>query len=301
MLRGARACCKSSGWLRFVFCTFLLRSSALARELNHGVANAAATLPRLAHFAAVLPFVSLVTTTFVSPSTSPAVSADATESPDDCTFLARFTEAQEDRGSYLAALSELHAGKKTGHWMWYVFPQHAALGHSQASSYFGINSMAQARAYLLHAVLAPRLREAAAAALAAAAFGHSALELMGNPDDMKLRSCMTLFEAAAPPASDDARLFAAVLDALFGGDRDELTLGLLTSELRGHFESSGAADGGWLPSCVAAAAACFAAIVAALAAVATLPARPLILCVNAVVDSERTLGSTGKRLGSGRR
>ena len=180
--------------------------------------------------------------------------------------LTRFVDAQERVATYGDALGELRAGAKESHWMWYVFPQLAALGRSHTAVYFGLAGAAHARAYLAHAVLGPRLREAAGAALAAAKLGRSARELMGYPDDMKLRSCMTLFEAAAGSGSDDARIFAALLDALYDGQRDVLTLDLLAREAGS--ESGDEAGGGLLPAAAAAAAAT-AAAAAATAAAAT--------------------------------
>jgi uncharacterized protein (DUF1810 family) len=131
------------------------------------------------------------------------------------TDLQRFHDAQE--GSYDGALAELRRGRKTSHWMWWVFPQVAGLGSSPTSQHFAISSLAEARAYVADDVLGPRLVEAARAVL-----DHpdsSALEIMGSPDDAKLRSSMTLFAIADP----DEPVFGQVLDTFFDGERDPRT------------------------------------------------------------------------------
>lgn len=119
---------------------------------------------------------------------------------------------------------ELAAGQKRSHWMWFVFPQLRGLGHSAMAQRYGIASLAEARAYLAHPVLGPRLRDCAA--LMNAVPGRSAHDILGSPDDMKFQSSMTLFALAAPaePA------FAAVLDRFYGGTRDARTLAALPSE-----------------------------------------------------------------------
>ncbi len=123
--------------------------------------------------------------------------------------LQRFVTAQDDGGTYERALAELRAGRKTSHWMWFVFPQEAGLGQSAMSRRYAIGSPAEARAYLGHPVLGPRLRECAAALLAVE--GRSAVEILGEIDAMKLRSSMTLFAAADPGEP----LFPAVLERYF--------------------------------------------------------------------------------------
>lgn len=133
--------------------------------------------------------------------------------------LDRFVAAQA--GIYAQALAELQAGRKRNHWMWFVFPQLAGLGRSPTAIFYAIASAAEARAYLAHPLLGGRLRECARAVL-----GHrerSAEAIFGVVDAMKLRSSMTLFEAAAA----DAPPFAAILDAFFDGERDAATLDLL--------------------------------------------------------------------------
>jgi uncharacterized protein (DUF1810 family) len=133
--------------------------------------------------------------------------------------LERFLAAQE--GVYAQALAEVKAGRKESHWMWFVFPQMAGLGRSGTARFFGIASAAEARAYLAHSVLGPRLRGAAEALLTHKA--GSAEAIFGVVDAMKLKSSMTLFAAVA----EDPAPFAAVLDAFFAGARDPTTLGLI--------------------------------------------------------------------------
>jgi uncharacterized protein (DUF1810 family) len=132
--------------------------------------------------------------------------------------LERFVEAQD--GVYDDALAELSAGRKRTHWMWFVFPQIAGLGSSPTAKRYAIGSLDEARAYLAHPVLGPRLRECAQALLGIQ--GRSAGDILGYPDDLKLRSSMTLFARAA----DDAALFQAVLDRYCDGP-DPHTLALL--------------------------------------------------------------------------
>lgn len=140
---------------------------------------------------------------------------------DDPFDLARFVEAQTD--DYPAALAEVRAGHKQTHWMWYVFPQLAGLGFSPTATRYAIQSRAEAEAYLAHPVLGPRLREIAAAA--AGVEGRTATEVFGTPDDLKLRSCATLFAAVSPPGS----VFHRLLDSYFQGQPDPRTLQLLVA------------------------------------------------------------------------
>jgi uncharacterized protein (DUF1810 family) len=132
--------------------------------------------------------------------------------------LDRFVSAQA--GVYREALAELTAGRKRTHWMWFIFPQIAGLGSSPAAQRYAIASLDEARAYLAHPVLGPRLRECADALLAVE--GKSAEEILGYPDDLKLRSSMTLFARAA----DDPDVFEAVLERYYDGP-DPRTLALL--------------------------------------------------------------------------
>jgi uncharacterized protein (DUF1810 family) len=129
--------------------------------------------------------------------------------------LARFTEAQD--GVYEHAAAELRRGQKTSHWMWFVFPQIAGLGHSSTSRYYAISSLAEAQAYLAHPVLGPRLRECASILLATS---RSADQIFGGIDALKLRSSMTLFQHADPAEP----LFGQVLDQYFDGAVDPATL-----------------------------------------------------------------------------
>jgi uncharacterized protein (DUF1810 family) len=118
---------------------------------------------------------------------------------------------------YEDVLGELRRGLKTGHWIWFIFPQIAGLGQSDISRRFAIGSLDEARAYLAHPVLGARLRECAGIVLATK--GRTAEEIFGSLDAMKLRSCMTLFHRAAP----DEPVFAQVLDRYYGGVADEAT------------------------------------------------------------------------------
>jgi len=132
--------------------------------------------------------------------------------------LERFVTAQSP--VFETALAELRAGRKRSHWMWYVFPQLRGLGLSPTAHFYGIASTAEARAYLAHPVLGPRL-EAAVAALAASP-GRSLHEVFGAPDDLKFRSSMTLFAAVAP-----AGPYRQALERWCGGKADPRTLELL--------------------------------------------------------------------------
>jgi uncharacterized protein (DUF1810 family) len=139
--------------------------------------------------------------------------------PPDPYDLNRFVRAQE--GDYERALSEVRAGRKRSHWTWYVFPQFDGLGSSPTSRRFAIKSVAEAQAYLSHPVLGPRLRECAEAALGVQ--GRSAHEIFGSPDDMKLKSCATLFALVSPAGS----VFDRLLGKYFQGARDDRTLRLM--------------------------------------------------------------------------
>ena len=132
--------------------------------------------------------------------------------------LDRFVQAQD--ADYDRALSELRGGQKRSHWMWYIFPQMEGLGHSPLSHRYSIKSAAEARVYLDHPVLGSRLRECFA--VVQSIVERSALEIFGSPDDMKLRSCATLFGHV----SDDS-IFEQVLQKYFHGKHDEETLRLL--------------------------------------------------------------------------
>jgi uncharacterized protein (DUF1810 family) len=127
----------------------------------------------------------------------------------------------EQQHIYGGVLEELRRGRKTGHWIWYIFPQLAGLGRSQMSRDFAIGSLDEARAYLAHPVLGSHLRECAEALLSIE--GRSAEEILGSVDAMKVRSCMTLFHRAAP----DEPVFTQVLDRFYGGVADSATDDLL--------------------------------------------------------------------------
>lgn len=135
--------------------------------------------------------------------------------------LRRFVDAQDAAGTYERALAELRSGRKTSHWMWFVFPQGAGLGRSPTAREYAISSLAEADAYLAHPLLGPRLIESTRALAALA--GPTACEVLGEVDAMKLRSCMTLFARAAPGEP----LFQQVLDRYFDGAADEATERLL--------------------------------------------------------------------------
>jgi uncharacterized protein (DUF1810 family) len=134
--------------------------------------------------------------------------------------LERFVVVQET--AYERALQEIKRGRKQSHWMWFVFPQIAGLGRSEMSQRFAIGSLSEAAAYLKHPVLGPRIVEICKALLAVEA--KSARDILGSPDDMKLRSSMTLFGLAS---SDANSIFQNVLDKYFHGKQDSATRRLL--------------------------------------------------------------------------
>ena len=132
--------------------------------------------------------------------------------------LARFVRAQQ--GDYDRALAELRAGSKRTHWMWYIFPQLAGLGRSAMAQRYAISGLPEAQAYLRHDVLGPRLIECATTVRDLE--GRTAHEIFGAPDDLKLRSCATLFAQVSPDP-----VFAALIQKYFDGDADPETLRLL--------------------------------------------------------------------------
>ena len=136
--------------------------------------------------------------------------------------LDRFVTAQDAGGTYQRAVAELRAGRKTSHWMWFVFPQIAGLGMSAVSRQYAISGIDEARAYLAHPVLGPRLRECAA--IVAGTEGRSAEGIFGPVDAMKLRSSMTLFAAVGDENEDTVSLFRVVLGKYFGGVPDDATV-----------------------------------------------------------------------------
>jgi uncharacterized protein (DUF1810 family) len=130
--------------------------------------------------------------------------------------LQRFVDAQ-DR-VYPTVVEELRAGRKRSHWIWFIFPQLSGLGSSPVAAQYAISSLDEARAYLAHDVLGPRLRECAR--LVNGIEGRSIHDIFGSPDDLKVRSSMTLFAHA----SDDNQDFVELLDKYYDGEEDPLTL-----------------------------------------------------------------------------
>jgi uncharacterized protein (DUF1810 family) len=137
---------------------------------------------------------------------------------DPCNLI-RFVQAQE--GDYEKALSEVKNGRKLSHWMWYVFPQFDGLGFSSIAKLYSIKSVAEAEAYLSHPVLGPRLKECTEAVLSFD--GRSAFDIFGSPDEMKLKSCATLFAYVSSVGS----VFQCLIDKYFHGECDQDTLRLL--------------------------------------------------------------------------
>ncbi|PQA79209.1 DUF1810 domain-containing protein [Rhodoferax sp. TS-BS-61-7] len=131
----------------------------------------------------------------------------------------RFLAAQEPL--YAHVLEELRAGDKKTHWMWFIFPQLKALGRSSTALFYGLNDLADARMYFSHPVLGARLKECTALVLQH--HDKSALEILHHPDNLKFRSCMTLFQLAAPQEP----LFAEALKVFFKGDADDMTIQLV--------------------------------------------------------------------------
>jgi len=140
--------------------------------------------------------------------------------------LGRFLAAQEP--CFAQALQELAAGAKASHWMWFIFPQLRGLGLSVTARRFGLAGLEEARAYLAHPLLGARLRECTRCALAVQ--GRTASEIFGSPDDLKFRSCLTLFaQAAAAAPGPENRVFGEALAKFYGGEGDPLTLRLLAA------------------------------------------------------------------------
>jgi len=136
--------------------------------------------------------------------------------------LIRFLEAQNQM--YLTALTEVKKGSKKSHWMWFIFPQVKGLGTSETARYFGLNGIFQATEYLKHPVLGRHLVEISQALLALE--GKTANQIFGTPDDLKLRSCMTLFAAV----ENSNPVFSRVLEKYFNGQPDALTLSILEKQ-----------------------------------------------------------------------
>ena len=133
--------------------------------------------------------------------------------------LSRFHKAQ--KGSYETALAEIRSGRKRSHWIWYIFPQMKQLGYSPTAQYYGIGSLDEAKSYIADDTLRQHLVEISQALLALES--DNASQIMGYPDDMKLKSCMTLFMLAAP----EIPVFQAVLDKFYGGEPDKKTVDLI--------------------------------------------------------------------------
>jgi uncharacterized protein (DUF1810 family) len=154
--------------------------------------------------------------------------ADQSKSVDstDPYNLKRFVEAQEK--IYPQALAEIRNGSKESHWMWFIFPQFQGLGFSSTSMRYAIKSLAEAKAFLAHPILGPRLVECAEAALGVE--GRSANEIFDSPDDMKLKSCATLFASVTPAGS----VFHRLIEKFFEDKRDQKTLRLLESSANVH-------------------------------------------------------------------
>jgi uncharacterized protein (DUF1810 family) len=142
--------------------------------------------------------------------------------------LERFVSAQEASRNYEQALAELRAGRKQSHWMWFVLPQVAGLGRSATAQRYAVSGLPEARAFLAHPVLGPRLLECAR--VLTSLDERDPRRVLGDTDAMKLRSSMTLFERAAAGDAQGqlaAELFASVLDHYFGGQRDDATIALV--------------------------------------------------------------------------
>ena len=134
--------------------------------------------------------------------------------------LERFVEAQST--VYVQVLAELAAGRKRTHWMWFIFPQIKGLGSSDMARHYALASLEEARAYLAHPVLGPRLRECTG--LVNAVQNREITQILGYPDDLKFRSSMTLFAHAADPDDEEDDCFAEALSLFFDGSPDAATL-----------------------------------------------------------------------------
>lgn len=140
-------------------------------------------------------------------------------------MLQRFIDAQE--GIFDIALQEIKNGRKRSHWMWFIFPQLKGLGHSSTSMYYGLDGTDEARAYLYNPILGTRLKEITNTLLELPI--TNAHEILGSPDDIKLRSCMTLFDAIDPDS-----VFQKVLDKFFHGRKDNRTLSILNHSIQNN-------------------------------------------------------------------
>jgi len=138
---------------------------------------------------------------------------------DDPYNLQRFVSAQE--AEYGQALAEIRAGRKKNHWMWFIFPQFDGLGFSPTSRFYSIKTIEEAKAYLDHPVLGPRLLKCIRALLELQ--GRTAAQIFGSPDDLKLRSCLTLYSVASP----SEKIFRKALEKYYAGEPDVRTLRLI--------------------------------------------------------------------------
>ena len=143
-------------------------------------------------------------------------------SRDDPFGLDRFVEAQD--AVFDAVLAELRAGRKRSHWMWFIFPQIAGLGFSATADFFAIKSLAEAEAYLAHFLLGPRLRQCVK--IVNELDGRTLMEIFGDPDRMKFRSCISLFARVAP----DEAIFTRALQKYCRGEEDPMTLAALSGQ-----------------------------------------------------------------------
>ena len=153
--------------------------------------------------------------------------------------LQRFVDAQDERGTYDAALAELRAGRKRSHWMWFVFPQLTGLGRSAMAQRYALSGLEEARAYLAHPVLGPRLRDCCEALLRLAE--PDAEQVLGPVDAQKLRSSMTLFALAAPHEA----VFRDVLTTCCAGREDETTAGRVAVDPRPRSSDERGRAAGW--------------------------------------------------------
>jgi uncharacterized protein (DUF1810 family) len=142
------------------------------------------------------------------------------------TGLSRYLEAQEP--VFAQVVDELRLGRKSSHWIWFIFPQIKGLGSSATAQHFAIESLDEARSYVAHPILGPRLR--LATELVNAVEGRSIREILGSPDDLKFRSCVTLFARACRRDGGDPGPFEQALDKYFGAVPDSLTLSLIAHE-----------------------------------------------------------------------
>jgi uncharacterized protein (DUF1810 family) len=162
----------------------------------------------------------------VTPSDKCEATMAGASTADDPHDLNRFVRAQVS--DYQRALAELQSGRKRSHWIWYIFPQIDGLGFSSTAKRYAIKSLDEAKAYLAHPILGPRLTQCAEAMLSIE--NRTANEILGAPDDLKLRSCATLFACVAPKGS----VFDRLLEKFYRGERDDKTLRILGGDLSGR-------------------------------------------------------------------